>query len=89
MSRKDSEAKAREAIRSILEEQLSNPETPEVKQQYNRLRSQGYSDAETREMMSVILLIYINETAAGNDYGYADYVAGLRYLPEIDWGDEE
>ena len=72
-----------------LEDQLRSAETPEVQEQYDRLRGLGHTDAETRELMARILAFYIWHTMRQDAYTYGDYVAELARLPEIHWHDED
>jgi hypothetical protein len=79
----------REAMLQAVQDQLTSPETPEVREHYERLRSLGHSDGEARELIATILLFYMWNTMRGNDYSYSDYVAELARLPEIDWSEDE
>lgn len=73
----------------IVENQLTGPETPEVKMHYDRLRSLGHSDEAARELIATVMAFYLWHTMRQDDYTYTDYVAELARLPEIDWHDEE
>ena len=79
----------KEAILRGVQDQLDSPESPEVRVQYERLRSLGRSDSEARELIATLLAFYIWHTKRGDDYTYADYVAELERLPEIDWREEQ
>jgi hypothetical protein len=72
-----------------VEDQLTSPDTPEVRLHYERLLSLGHRDAEARELIATILAFYLWHTMRKDDYSYADYVAGLAKLPEIDWEEDE
>jgi len=76
--------KRRRALLDALDEQLSNPETPEVNEQYDRLLSLGIPDLKARLMMAEVFATYIWHTLRKDDYTHADYVAELSKLPEID-----
>jgi hypothetical protein len=71
------------------EEQLTSPDTPEVRVHYDRLRSLGRGDIEARELIATVLTLYIWYTMRRDDYAYSDYVAELAKLPEIDWQEDE
>ena len=75
------------AILRGVQDQLDSPETPEVRLHYQRLLSMGHSDAQARELIATLLAFYLWHTARRDDYTYADYVAELERLPEIDWGE--
>ena len=68
---------------------VDSPESPEVRVQYKRLRSLGQSDAKARELIATVAAFYLWHTMRGDKYTYADYVAELEKLPEIDWRDDE
>lgn len=72
-----------------VQDQLTSPESPEVREHYDRLRSLGHSDAEARELIATVLAFYMWHTARNDGSTYSDYVAELARLPEIDWQEEE
>ena len=72
-----------------VQDQLTSPETPEVKVHYDRLRSLGHSDAQTREWIATVLAFYIWHTMRKDYYSYSDYVVELAMLPEIHWQEGE
>ena len=91
MSRSPDSATAarRQMMLKALDEQLCSPDAPAVKAQYERLRALGHSDEHTRELMATVLAFYFWHTSRGDEYSYADYIAELARLPEIDWQDDE
>jgi len=72
-----------------VQDQMSSPDTPEVKTHYERLRSLGRSDADALELIATVLAFYLWHTMRKDDYTYSDYVAELARLPEIDWKEGE
>ena len=72
-----------------VQEQLTSPDTPEVREHYERLRSLGRSDVEARELIATVLAFYIWHTMRKDNYSYSDYVAELARLPEIDWQEDK
>jgi hypothetical protein len=90
MSESEDKAKQRrrQLILAALADQLSSPDTPEVKEHYDRLRGLGVNDPEVRELMATVLAFYIWHTMREDDYGYDDYLEELATLPKIDWGDD-
>lgn len=72
-----------------VQDQLDNPQTPEVRLHYQRLLSLGESESNARELIATVLAIYIWHVHRGDAYTYADYVSQLAQLPEIDWGDDD
>ena len=79
----------RELMLLAVQAQLTNPDTPEVSEHYERLCSLGHSDTEARELMATVLAFYIWHTMRKDGYTYSDYVAQLARLPEIDWQDDK
>ena len=71
-----------------VQDQLTSPETPEVQLHHRRLKSLGLSDIRARELIGILLVAYLNRLVRGDNYTYADYVATLERLPEIDFGDD-
>ena len=80
----DKERRKAVMLRAV-QEKLNSPETSEVKIHYQRLLSLGHSETEAKELIATILAFYIWHTARKDDYTYADYLAELARLPEIDW----
>jgi hypothetical protein len=68
-----------------VQDQLTSPDTPDVRVHYERLLSLGHSDTQARELIATVLAFYIWHTMRKDDYSYSDYVAELAKLPEIDW----
>jgi hypothetical protein len=90
MKREAKDKQRRKALMlQAVQEQMTNPQTPEVKMQYNRLVLLGYSDSEAREQIATILAFYLWHTLQQDDYSYTDYVADLARLPEIDWEEDD
>ena len=81
--------KRKAAILRGVQDQLDSPDTPEVRLHYQRLLSLGRSDSEARELIATLLAFYLWHTARRDDYTYADYVAELERLPEIDWREDD
>jgi len=70
---------------SAVQDQLNSPETPEVREHYQRLLSLGHSETEAKELIATVLAIYIWHTMRQDGYTYSDYLAELAKLPDIDW----
>jgi hypothetical protein len=89
MSEERDKQRRKKLILQEVQDQLTSPETPEVRTHYERLCSLGHTDAEARDLISTVLAFYILHTMRKDDYSYSDYVAELERLPEIDWEDDE
>lgn len=72
---------------AALADQLASPETPEVREHYERLLRLGLADSKVRELMATVLAIYMWHALRKDGYTYRDYVAELSILPEIDWNE--
>jgi hypothetical protein len=88
-SEKAAKKKRRAAFLQGVQDQLDNPKTPEVRFHYQRLRSLGHSDSNARELIATLLAFFVWHTFRGDGYTYADYVAELERLPEIDWDERD
>ncbi len=67
-----------------VDEQLRNDHPPETKQTYNRLRSQGYSDQDARQLIaSVVASESFMVITHGEKFDLARYTATLRNLPRM------
>jgi hypothetical protein len=88
----NSEEKAKKRRKQLMlqavQDQMTSPETPDVKVHYDRLRSLGHSDGQARELIATVLAYYIWHTMRQDGYTYQDYVAELARLPQIDWQDD-
>ena len=72
-----------------VQDQLDSPDTPEVRMHYERLLTLGHSDSEARELIATVLACYIWHSVQQDEFTYADYVAELKKLPELDWQDDD
>jgi hypothetical protein len=72
----------REILLTALDEQLSSPETPEVRSELERLIALGLPAAEARRMMARVLAMYVWHTMRKDPYTYEDYLMDLSTLPE-------
>ena len=87
-SEKRDKQRRRELMLQAVQDQLTSPDTPEVRTHYERLRALGHSEAEARELIATVLTFYIWHTVRKDDYTYSDYVAELARLPTIDWQED-
>lgn len=74
------------ALLEVVEKQLNHRDPPEVKETYDRLLSEGFSDEEARRLIGVAL---VNEVHAimkeRQPFNHARYAAALRQLPKLPW----
>lgn len=84
----DKRTRKRIILRAV-QDQLNNPDTPEVKLHYNRLIAMGYSTAKAKELIGIVFTIYVWHILRGESYTYANYVEELAKLPAINWRDDE
>jgi len=81
-SRDPSPERVREALYELLDGQLSDPSTPDVREQYERLLGLGIAEAEVRRMMASAIAIFYYKTMRGGNYSYIEYLSYLSNLPE-------
>lgn len=84
---KDPEIK--KAIFEAVEEQLNSPESPYVRENYDRLISEGISIAEAKRMLACVLSVElweINTQKRGFDEDA--YIKRLENLPDESYLDE-
>lgn len=75
---------AQKAILTAVDSQLRGNDIPEVKETYDRLRSQGHSDKDARNLIGAALAIETFRIIRhGEEYNVSRYVANLRKLPVI------
>ena len=78
--------RAKAALLQGLEQQLSSPDTPEVKAELDRLLSLGVKKKEAKKMIAAVLAFHIvYMMKQQRPFDYAAYLAELRRLPEIDY----
>jgi hypothetical protein len=78
----ESVRRRRDAILQAVDEQLSSPQTPEVRAHFQRLLALGYDDDEARIMIAGRLIIFITNALNGLPYTHQDYVRELERLPQ-------
>ncbi|MDZ7290052.1 MAG: DUF1841 family protein [candidate division KSB1 bacterium] len=70
----------------VVEKQLTHRDPPEVKETYDRLLSEGFSDEESRRLIGAAL---VNEVYTimkeRQPFNHARYVAALHKLPKLPW----
>lgn len=81
-SRDPSPERVREALYELLDGQLSDPSTPDVRKQYERLLGLGIAEAEVRRMMASAIAIFYYKTMRDGNYSYIEYLSYLSNLPE-------
>lgn len=79
----------KELMLRAVQDQMTSPDTPEVRVHYERLLALGHTDAQARELIATVLAFYLWHTMRKDDYTYADYVAELTRLPEVDWQEDK
>ena len=74
----------RATILETVDNQLRDNKPPEAKKTYKRLRHQGYSDLEARELIASVLLTEIyNVLKYQRTHDEEKYIKDLKRLPEL------
>ncbi len=72
------------AIRDVVDTQLRENNPPETRETYERLRAEGYSDEEARELIGAIVTIEIYEVMKyQRPFDREKFVSRLRDLPQL------
>ncbi|WP_430812957.1 MULTISPECIES: hypothetical protein [unclassified Carboxylicivirga] len=75
--------KLREQIFEIISNQISTNSPPETKTTYDRLRSQGFDDFQTKQMIGQCLAIELFEVIKfRKPYNNERYIKNLLQLPK-------
>ncbi len=75
--------KLREQIFEILKNQLRHNDPPETKLTYNRLRSQGFNDLQTRQLIGQCIAFELFDVLKfGKPYNNKRYIKNLKVLPK-------
>jgi hypothetical protein len=89
MTEPDSEI-AQTAIFEIIDNQMRDETPPETKQTFDRLIADGYSHEETMKLIGCVVSSEIFAVLKQRQpYNQERYVAALKALPELPWGDDE
>jgi hypothetical protein len=81
-----SNQKVQTHILEVVDNQLRDRQPPETKQAYQRLRAQGYSDQQARELIGCVVSSEIFEVLKQRKhYDQQCFVAALRRLPKMPW----
>jgi len=82
--------KAQEALRNAVEEQLQSPESPYVKDAYDRLVKEGIDSDEAKKMLAAVLALEMWEMSVkGREFDETLYTERLKRLPDLSWMEEE
>lgn len=73
----------RTQIFEVIKNQIRNNTPPETKETYNRLRSQGYDDYETRQRIGQCVAVELfNVLKFGKPFDNERYIKNLKALPK-------
>lgn len=78
------------AILEIVDNQLQANDPPETKATYDRLRAEGHTDKEARNLIGCAVVSEIYDVLnTQQPFDRQRFVAMLERLPELPWADEE
>jgi len=73
-----------------IEEQLTSPDCPYVREHYERLIEMGYSPLETKKLLGSVLINEMWEIGnSQKEFNEESYIKSLEKLPEMPWKEEE
>jgi hypothetical protein len=74
------------AIYEVLDNQLRENDPPETNQTLQKLLAAGYSLAEARRLLAIVILTEIDEMMRlKRSFDLASFVAALHRLPRLPW----
>lgn len=80
---------AKKAIMTAVRDQLDSPESPYVKEAYNRLVEQGHPKEEVMNMLAVVLSTEMWEISVKQrSFDQNTYIQRLEGLPDMSWLDD-
>ena len=75
--------KARKIIFTAIENQIKNNNPPETKKAFNKLKSQGYTEFEAKQLIGQCVAVEIyNMLKYKKPYDNERYIRNLNNLPE-------
>ena len=79
-----SRAVLNKAVLEVVENQIKGNDPPETRETYERLRSEGHSDAEARRLIGVVVAAEIFDILKeSRPFDEESFVAALRRLPKL------
>ncbi len=76
----------KKAILEVVENQLRDLDPPETKQTYDRLRTEGCSDAEARRLIGCVVSSEIFDVLKQQQpFNRERFVGALNKLPRMPW----
>jgi len=81
--------RAQAAILQGVRDQIQSPESPYVKEHYERLRKKGIPEEEVMKMLGAVLAVELWELNKHNrSFNESEYIKTLERLPDLSWLDE-
>lgn len=72
------------AIIEVVEKQMDSNDPPEIRQTFERLISEGYSENEAKELIGNVVVLEVFEVLKeGKPFDIKRYVSALNELPEL------
>jgi len=81
--------KAKEAIMAGIRDQLHSPESPYVREAFDRLIKENHSEEDVMKMLGAVLATEMWEMSVQErTFDEAQYIGRLKRLPDMSWLDE-
>ena len=77
--------KLKTAVLEVVDNQLRDLNPPETKQTYDRLRALGYSRAQARKLIAIVVAAEIFHVMTHKElFHHSRFVAALNRLPDVE-----
>ncbi|MFQ5915993.1 MAG: hypothetical protein ACE5JS_22695 [Nitrospinota bacterium] len=77
-------------ILDIVERQIRGNDPPETRQTFNRLRKEGYSEQEAKNLIGTVVVCEMYDTLKEErPFDQARFASALENLPELPFEDDE
>lgn len=78
-----SNPRLKSAVIAVVENQITSNDPPETNQTLNRLKAEGFSEKEAKELIgSVVVAEVFSVMESGTPFDLTRYVSALNNLPE-------
>ena len=74
------------AILEVVDNQINNNDPPETAQTLNRLKNEGYSENDARELLATVVSVEIFDVLKNQEeFNRERFVKALNNLPKMPW----
>jgi hypothetical protein len=74
------------AILEVVDNQINKNDPPETAQTLNRLKNEGYSENDARELLATVVSVEIFDVLKNQEeFNHERFVKALNNLPKMPW----